>query len=53
MVSTPLVKSLNEAGYKEASQIIVDNRKIADVEKLPELIMQEVIKMGVLKNKTS
>ncbi|WP_440799981.1 glycosyltransferase family 9 protein [Serratia marcescens] len=34
-------------GYKEASQIVVNKRKISDVENVPELIWQEMRKRGV------
>lgn len=36
-------------GYKEASQIIVNKRKISDVKNVPELIFNEVSKRGYLK----
>ncbi|NLU16944.1 MAG: glycosyltransferase family 9 protein [Serratia liquefaciens] len=35
-------------GHKEASQIIVNNRKISDVENVPELILQEARSRGYL-----
>ncbi|MEI7113342.1 glycosyltransferase family 9 protein [Serratia sp. TMDUHS_CL] len=35
-------------GYKEASQIVVNNRKISDVANVPELILQEVRRCGYL-----
>lgn len=35
-------------GYKGASQIIVNNRKISDVENVPELILNEAKKRGVI-----
>lgn len=40
-------------GYKEAIQIIVNKRKISDVRNVPEIILQETEKMGVLKNGTA
>ncbi|MFV8905187.1 glycosyltransferase family 9 protein [Serratia fonticola] len=36
-------------GYKEATQIIVNKRKISDVNNVPELIFNEVSKRGYLK----
>ena len=40
-------------GYKEAIQIIVNKRKISDVRNVPEIILQETERMGVLKNGTA
>jgi ADP-heptose:LPS heptosyltransferase len=35
-------------GYKNASQIIVNKRKISDMESVPELILHEINKRGLL-----
>ncbi|BEM74057.1 LOS biosynthesis enzyme LBGB [Serratia marcescens] len=37
-------------GYQGASQIIINNRKISDMESVPELIFNEADKIGVFKN---
>ncbi|BEM75185.1 lipopolysaccharide 1,2-N-acetylglucosaminetransferase [Serratia marcescens] len=37
-------------GYKEASQIIVNRRKVSDVGNVPELIVSEIEKRGVFEN---
>lgn len=35
-------------GYKNASQLIVNNRKISNVDKIPDLIIDEIKKRGLL-----